>query len=71
MTTAIEPTAPALLVRVEAGNPSDEELVALTVALMSRSTAAPGTGAPTAEVVSLWDRPERHAPYRQPVSWRG
>ncbi|MFI2200894.1 acyl-CoA carboxylase subunit epsilon [Streptomyces sp. NPDC020192] len=68
MTTAIEHTAPAPLVRVERGLPSDDELAALTVALLSRAVIA-GAGTPAAPPVPLWDRPERHASYR-PVSWR-
>jgi hypothetical protein len=68
VTTAIERTAPAPLVRVERGLPSDDELAALTVALLSRVTTATEPR-PAAPPVPLWDRPERHASYR-PVSWR-
>ncbi|MFF9626500.1 acyl-CoA carboxylase subunit epsilon [Streptomyces griseosporeus] len=65
-------TSATPLVRVERGHASDDELAALTVVLLSRTTAPdPAPAArPAAPAVPLWDRPERNAPYRPPVSWR-
>lgn len=73
MTTAIERTAPSSpLVRVERGLPSEDELAALTVALLSRAatTRESAADASAAAPVPLWDRPELHTPYRIPASWR-
>ncbi|MFE7467808.1 acyl-CoA carboxylase subunit epsilon [Streptomyces sp. NPDC057499] len=72
MTTAIERTAPpSPLVRVERGLPSEDELAALTVALLSRATTRESAAdASAAAPVPLWDRPELHTPYRIPASWR-
>jgi hypothetical protein len=55
---------------VERGHASDDELAALTVVLLSRTAAPAPIAEPTAPAVPLWDRPERNAPYRPPVSWR-
>ncbi|GHF73705.1 MULTISPECIES: acyl-CoA carboxylase subunit epsilon [Streptomyces] len=63
-------TSATPLVRVERGHASDDELAALTVVLLSRTTAPAPAAGPTAPAVPLWDRPERNAPYRPPVSWR-
>ncbi|MFF9285479.1 acyl-CoA carboxylase subunit epsilon [Streptomyces griseosporeus] len=63
-------TSATPLVRVERGHASDDELAALTVVLLSRTVAPAPTARPTAPAVPLWDRPERNAPYRPPVSWR-
>ncbi|MER6567959.1 acyl-CoA carboxylase subunit epsilon [Streptomyces sp. NPDC001093] len=71
MTTVMEP-ADQRSVRVERGTLSDEELAALTAVLLTRA----GTGAarpgdrPVAPVVPGWERPERNAFYRSPLSWQ-
>ncbi|WP_235215517.1 acyl-CoA carboxylase subunit epsilon [Phaeacidiphilus oryzae] len=73
MTTVIEPrTTEQPLVRVERGTLADDELAALTAVLLTRATAGADApeDRPTTPVVPLWDRPERHAPYRSPVSWQ-
>jgi len=78
--TTAEAAAPAAepLVRVERGSLADEELAALTAVLLTRAGTLGSSGsdggfdaaASGTPVVPLWDRPERHAPYRSPVSWR-
>jgi hypothetical protein len=85
VTTVIEPastTADQPLVRLERGTLADDELAALTAVLLTLPLASrgrPHAGAggadapadrPTTPVVPLWNRPERHAPYRSPVSWQ-
>ncbi|MFJ8027583.1 acyl-CoA carboxylase subunit epsilon [Streptomyces sp. NPDC096311] len=69
MTIVIDPAAPSPLVRVERGHVTDDELAALTVVLLSRATAQ-DADAPATQGAPRWDRPERHAPYRFPGSWR-
>ncbi|MCX5418131.1 acyl-CoA carboxylase subunit epsilon [Streptomyces sp. NBC_00078] len=61
------------LIRIESGNPDEEELVALTTVLLARTAGTaiepPGSG-PDSVPVTLWTRPECRAPYRSPTSWQ-
>ncbi|MBT2445265.1 acyl-CoA carboxylase subunit epsilon [Streptomyces sp. ISL-36] len=61
------------LVRVVKGNPSAEELAALTAVLMSRAAAAcvqPDDTARRQQAVALWRRPDRVAGFDGPRTWR-
>ncbi|MGY0020192.1 acyl-CoA carboxylase epsilon subunit [Streptomyces sp. cg35] len=74
MTTAIPSAAAAApLVRIERGHATDIELAALTVLLLTRAAAAETTADTPSHApqdTPRWDRPERHATYRFPGSWR-
>lgn len=58
------------LVRIEKGAPTDEEIAALTVALLTRSAALPAEEA-LPEHRARWQRLERARGHRTPRSWRG
>ena len=68
-------TARTPLIRIESGNPDEEELVALTTVLLARTGLVeiepldngPGSDYPSAV---RWTRPERRVPYRSPTSWQ-
>ncbi|MFP8887420.1 acyl-CoA carboxylase epsilon subunit [Streptomyces mangrovi] len=78
MTAHAEPpppdTGPRVLVRVERGAPTDDELAALVVALMARAShtsgAEPAEGEEERRHRARWRRPERVTGHRAPRSWR-
>jgi hypothetical protein len=63
------------LIRIESGNPDEEELVALTTVLLARTGlngAEPlddGSGSDDTSAVR-WTRPERRVAYLSPTSWQ-
>ncbi|MFD8597308.1 acyl-CoA carboxylase subunit epsilon [Kitasatospora sp. NPDC059646] len=61
--------------RIEHGNPTEEELAVVTAVLMARAAAARQAPEPRfahsgGRLRSRWRRPERLVQYRSPVSWR-
>ncbi|WP_030948364.1 acyl-CoA carboxylase subunit epsilon [Streptomyces sp. NRRL S-646] len=63
------PTAKSPLIRIESGNPGEEELVALTAVLLARTGEPPDVDADDLPAVQ-WQRPERRTPYQSPISWQ-
>ncbi|MFE2286512.1 acyl-CoA carboxylase epsilon subunit [Streptomyces sp. NPDC059443] len=64
---------PEYLLRVVRGNPSPEELAALTAILLARaagSGAVPDDLARRQQVVALWRRPDRVVGFDGPRTWR-
>ncbi|MFF3429876.1 acyl-CoA carboxylase epsilon subunit [Streptomyces sp. NPDC002602] len=61
------------LLRIVRGNPSPEELAALTAILLARAAGAgvePDDVARRQQVVALWRRPDRVAGFDGPRTWR-
>ncbi|EFE72610.1 MULTISPECIES: acyl-CoA carboxylase subunit epsilon [Streptomyces] len=59
-----------LLLRVERGAPDDDELAAVTVALLSALAARDEADATEDRELASWQRPERTVAYRVPHSWK-
>ncbi|MEU9419378.1 acyl-CoA carboxylase epsilon subunit [Streptomyces sp. NPDC051000] len=61
------------LLRIVRGNPSPEELAALTAILLARAAGAgaePDDLARRQQVVALWRRPDRVSGFDGPRTWR-
>jgi hypothetical protein len=57
------------LLRVRRGAAGPEELAALMAVLHLRAAALASADLPAARPLAAWNRPERHAPYRDPRGW--
>ncbi|GGV77870.1 hypothetical protein GCM10015535_11800 [Streptomyces gelaticus] len=61
----------AVLLRVEKGDPNEEELAALTAVLLARAgDATAGDGCRAEWPGPSWRRPERMAVFVNPRAWR-
>lgn len=67
-------TAPEPLIRIARGNPSADELAALTAVLLTRTATASGADpddlSRRQRAVARWSRPEREHGFTGPRTWQ-